>query len=78
MESDDLGDIVEECRRILDDSMSILTDVEFEADSAKEDVVRPSMTKSDLVDMAHDVADSVKIKKAEASFVRRHFDNTSV
>jgi len=77
MESDDLGDIVEECRRILDDSMSILTDVEFEADSAKEDVVRPSMTKSELVDMAHDVADLVKIKKAEASFVRRHFDNPS-
>ncbi|HJT10304.1 MAG TPA: hypothetical protein VJ771_05915 [Candidatus Nitrosotalea sp.] len=77
MESDDLGDIVDECRRILDDSMSILTDVEFEADSAKEDIVRPSMTKSDLVDMAHDVADLVKIKKAEASFVRRHFDNSS-
>ncbi len=78
MESDDLEDIVEECRRILDDSMSILTDVEFEVDSTKEDIVRPSMTKSDLVDMAHDVADSVKIKKAEASFVRRHFDNPSV
>lgn len=78
MESDDLGDIVEECRRILDDSMSILTDVEFEADSAKEDVVRPSMTKSELVDMVHDVADSIKIKKAESAFVRRHFDSSGI
>ncbi len=78
MESDDLGDIVEECRRILDDSMSILSDIEFEAESAKEDIVSPSMTKSELVDMAHEVADSVKIKKAESSFVRRHFDSSGI
>lgn len=72
MERDDLGDIVEECSRILDESMAILSDVEFDANMAKDDIVEPSMTRQDLVDMAHEVADSVRIKKAESSFVKRH------
>jgi hypothetical protein len=78
MAPDDFGEIVEECRRILDYSMGILSDVEFEVESTKEDIVRPSMTKNELVDMAHEVSDSVKIKKAESSFVRRHFDSSSI
>ncbi|MDE1763501.1 MAG: hypothetical protein KGH88_04555 [Thaumarchaeota archaeon] len=77
LESDDLRDIAEECGKILDESMSILADVEFEIDSAKEDVVMPSMTKRELVDMAHEVSDSIRIKKAESSFVRRHFDSSN-
>ncbi len=74
LESDDFRDIVEECGKILDESLSILSDVEFEAESAKEDIVVSSMTKSELVDMAHEVADSVRIKKAESSFMRRHLN----
>ncbi|MDE1726417.1 MAG: hypothetical protein KGH89_04045 [Thaumarchaeota archaeon] len=73
MESDDFRDIVEECNVILDESLDILSDIEFEANSEKEDIVKPTMTRNDLVDMAHDVADSVRIKKAESSFARRHF-----
>lgn len=69
-----MDDIIEECRRILNDSMAILSDVEFEASSSKEDAVQPCMTRSDLVDMAHDVADSVRIKRAESSFAKRQFD----
>lgn len=72
LESDDFRDIVEECGRVLDDSLGILADLEFELDSAKEDAVKPSMTREDLVEMAHDVADSVRIRKAESSFVRRY------
>ncbi len=71
LESDDFRDIVEECGKILDESLSILSDVEFDVHSAKEDIVVSSMTKSQLVDMAHEVAYSVRIKKAESSFVRR-------
>ncbi len=72
---DDLKDIVEECSKVLDESINILSDVEFELDSSREDILRPSMTKNELVDMAHEVADSVRIRKAESSFVRRHFEN---
>jgi hypothetical protein len=74
MKSDDFGDIIEECGKILDENIDILSDVEFEINSEKEDVVKPMMTKNELVDMAHDVAESVRIKKAESSLIRRHFD----
>lgn len=76
MESDDFGDIIEACGKILDENVNILSDIEFEIDSEKEDIVKPMMTKNELVDMAHDVAESVRIKKAESSFVRRHFENS--
>lgn len=76
MESDDFRDIVKECGKTLDESINILSDMEFEINSAKEDIVIPDMTKSDLVDMAHEVSDSVRIKKAESLFIRRHFDNS--
>ncbi len=74
MESDDFRDIVEECSKILDESMAILSNVEFDLQLAKEDVVEPSMTSQELVDMAHEVADSVRIKRAESSFAKRHFN----
>jgi hypothetical protein len=76
MESDDFRDIIEACAKILDENVNMLSDIEFEIDSEKEDVVKPMMTKNELVDMAHDVAESVRIKKAESSFVRRHFENS--
>ncbi len=76
MESDDFRDIIEACSKMLDENINILSDIEFEIDSEKEDVVKPMMTKNELVDMAHDVAESVRIKKAESSFVRRHFENS--
>lgn len=74
LKSDSLRDIAEEGGKILDESIDILSDVEFEIDSAKEDVLVP-MTKNDLVDMVHEVSDSVRIKKAESLFIRRHFDS---
>lgn len=74
MKPDDFEDVVDECAKMLDESLSILADVEFELDSAKEDIVETGMTKGELVDMAHEVADSVRIKRAESSFIRRHFE----
>ncbi len=75
MKSDDFRDIIDECGKILDENVNILSDMEFEIDSWKEDAVKPMMTKNELVDMAHDVAESARIKRAEASFVRRYFEN---
>lgn len=75
MKSDDFRDIMDECGKILDENVNILSDIEFEIDSWKEDTIKPMMTKNELVDMAHDVAESARIKRAESSFVRRYFEN---
>ncbi len=78
MKSDDFRDIIDECGKILDENMNILSDIEFEIDSWKEDTVKPMMTRDELVDMVHDVAESTRIKRAEASFARRYFENNSL
>jgi hypothetical protein len=78
MKSDDFRDIIDECDKILDENISILSDIEFEIDSWKEDTIKPTMTRNELVDMAHDVAESARIKRAEASFARRYFENNSL
>lgn len=75
MKSDDFRDVIDECGKILDENVNLLSDIEFEIDSWKEDTVKPMMTKNELVDMAHDVAESARIKRAESSFVRRYFEN---
>lgn len=77
MDPDSFRDIVEEYGKILDESLDILTDVELDLESAKEDVMVPGMTRTELVDMAHEVADSARIKKAEASLLRRKFETGS-
>lgn len=74
LKQDDFGDMVKECERILDESMAILADAEFDIEMTKEDAVEASMTRQDLVNMAHDVAESVRIKRAESSFVKRHLN----
>lgn len=75
-ENDDLSNILEECLNLLDDNIQVLTDIELSLESEKEDLIVPILTKDELIDMAHDVADSTRIKKAESSFVRRYFEKT--
>jgi hypothetical protein len=73
---EEITEILDECMKLLDDNLAVLTDIEYSLDYEKEDIVVDKMTKDELIDMVHDVADSSRIKKAEASFVRRFFEST--
>ncbi|MDE1863148.1 MAG: hypothetical protein KGI33_09570 [Thaumarchaeota archaeon] len=72
MHSDDFRDIVGECGKLLDDCMGLLADVEFDLSSANEDALEPIASKTEISDMADDVASSLRIKRAESCFVKRH------
>jgi hypothetical protein len=74
MEDKELADYVTECLNIIDDNLEILSSIEFEIDQQKDDELIPNMHLHDLIDMTQDVAESVKIRKAEASYMRRQFD----
>ncbi|HXV50676.1 MAG TPA: hypothetical protein VD689_00950 [Nitrosopumilaceae archaeon] len=74
MEDKELADYVTECLNIIDDNLEILSSIEFEIDQQKDDELIPNMHLHDLIDMTHDVAETVKIRKAEASYMRRQFD----
>lgn len=76
-DKDEFANLLDECIRILDDNVSVLNDIEYSAESEKEDVVITDLTKNDLVNMAHDVADSSRIKRAESYFVKRFFEPKS-
>ncbi|MGQ0376406.1 MAG: hypothetical protein ACT4OW_02745 [Nitrososphaerota archaeon] len=74
MEEKELVDYVSECLDIIDANIEILSDIEFEIEQQKDDEIIPNMQMHDLIDMTQDVAESVKIRKAEASYMRRQFD----
>lgn len=76
-DKDDFANLLDECIKILDDNVTVLNDIEYSAESEKEDAVITDLTKNDLVNMAHEVADSSRIKKAESYFVKRFFESKS-
>lgn len=73
---EEITEVLDECMKLLDENVDILSDIEYSIESEKEDIIVDKMTKDELIDMVHDVADSSRIKKAESSFVRRFFEST--
>jgi hypothetical protein len=69
--NDDLADIIDECLKLMDENVDILNDMDYKLQSEKEDILVTDLTKNDLIDMAHEVSDSSRIKKAESFFVKR-------
>lgn len=74
---DDFINMIDECVNLLDENANILNDIDYSLQSEKEDTVVTDLTKNDLVDMAHEVSDSTRIKKAEYDFVRRLLEKNS-
>lgn len=77
-DKDDFTHTIDECLNLLDESLNILNDIEYSLESEKEDVLVTDLTRNDLVNMAHDVADSSRFKKAESEFVKRFFEPKSI
>lgn len=73
-DSEDIAGILDECIRLLDGNVDVLNDIEYTLESEKEDAVITDLTRHDLVNMAHEVADSARVKRAESDFVKRFFE----
>lgn len=74
-DKDIFQDEINECLKILDENMEILNDLEHGLDDEKEDEFTPNLQLHNLYDMTEDVAESVKIKNAESSFMKRQFSD---
>ena len=72
---DDLTDALDECLRILDENVDILSDIEVDLEDEKEDQIQTDMGLHNLYDMAEDVSESAKLKAAETKFMRRQAEN---
>ena len=75
-DKDDFASLLDDCIKLLDDNIDVLNDIEYSLESEKEDYLITDLTKNDLVNMAHDVADSSRIKKAESQLPKDFLNKT--
>ena len=73
---EDLPESVKKCLDILEENVEILANLEYDLDDEKEDELTPDMGLHNLYDMTEDVAESVKIKRAESNFARRQAEDS--
>ncbi|KAF6244173.1 MULTISPECIES: hypothetical protein [Nitrosopumilus] len=73
---DDLPESVKKCLDVLDENVEILANIELALEDEKEDVLTPGMELHQLYDMTEDVAESSKLKRAEANFARRQTEDS--
>ena len=77
MENEDFETYLDDCLKMLDENVDILSNIEYELDQQKEDELTPNMQLTDLIDMTHDVADSSRLKKAEFTFMQRFMEKSN-
>ena len=68
---DDIPETLDECIKILDESIEVLADLEVDLEEEKEDQIIPNMQLCQLYDMTEDVSHFSKIKHAEVNFMKR-------
>ena len=73
---DDLEDIMHDCMKIFDENIDILSNIDNSLGSEREDLT-PVSNKTELIDMIHEVADSIRIKNAKSSFMQRYVEQDS-
>ena len=58
LEDDDLELCLDECLKMLDENVNILSNIEYELNQQKEDELVPDMQLTDLMEMSKDITDS--------------------
>ena len=74
LENEDLGNCLDECLKILDENLEMLSDIQYSLGEQKEDELVPEMQLTDLIDMTYEVADSSRMKKAEFTLMQRYLE----
>jgi len=73
---DDIPEAVKKCLDILEENVEILANLELDLEDEKEDELTSNLELHQLYDMTEDVAESSKLKRAEANYARRLTDNS--
>lgn len=73
---DDLPEAVKKCLDVLEENVEILANLEYDLNEENEDEMTPDMQLHDLYDMAEDVSESSKLKRAESNFMRRQTEDS--
>ena len=76
MLDEDLPEAVKKCLDMLEENVEILADLEYALEDEREDKLTPNLELHELYDIAEDVAESVKLKRAESNLVRRQTEDS--
>ncbi len=76
MMDEDIPESVKKCLDILEENVEILANLEHDLDDEREDELTPDLELHNLFDMAEDVAESTKLKRAESNFARRQSEDS--
>jgi len=76
MMDDELPESVKKCLDILEENVEILANIELDLEDEREDKLTPELELHQLYDMAEDVSESSKIKRAESNLVRRQAEDS--
>ncbi|HSB84618.1 MAG TPA: hypothetical protein VLD64_09055 [Nitrosarchaeum sp.] len=68
---EDLPEAIERCLKILEENIDILSNLELTLEDQKEDEIVSGLDLHHLYDMAEDVSESAKLKRAEYNFMHR-------
>ncbi len=68
---DELQEEIKKCLKILEENIDILSNLELDLESQKEDELTSDLNLHQLYDMTEDVAESAKLKRAEFNLMRR-------
>jgi len=72
-ENSDLDEFVKEFKKVLADSLEILSDLDCDFVQSKEDELTPITNLQEVYETTDDITHFAKIKKAEYELVRRKF-----
>lgn len=72
-EDSDLGEFVKEFKKVIADSLEILSDLDCDFVQSKEDELTPITNLQEVHEATDDITHFAKIKKAESELVRRKF-----
>ena len=67
----ELPEAIKKCLKILEENIDILSNIELDLEDQKEDEITSGLELHYLYDMTDGVAESVKLKRAEFSLMRR-------
>ena len=73
---EDLAKTLDDCLKMLDENVDILSNIELDLDDEREDQLEADMQLHELYDMADDVSQSAKIKRAETNFMKRQSEDS--
>lgn len=73
--SEDIAEAIRVCIDILEENIKYIEEIEDKVDEEREDEFTTNMDLHHLYDMAEDVAESARIKRAQTNFARRQAED---